>query len=329
MHSSQFNTPILFLIFNRPDITKLVFQEIRKVRPRQLFISADGPRDGKDDEEKCAAARSVCSGIDWECDVKILFSERNWGCGKGPARGITWFFNHVEEGIILEDDCLPAPSFFGFCELLLQRYRYDYRIMEIGGANLIAKDCAADAHSYYFSEHCHTWGWATWKRAWKLYDYRIERFGEFFVRKLLSESFDSKIERDYFMSIFEKTYTCIESATWWDYQWEFARRINGGLSIVSRNNLIVNIGLGNDATHTLDPKGFGSHLELHDISFPLKHPDCIVPFKKRDKEYFNKTLTTLQTRIKLGIKICFDDLTFKDRYREVLNHTQIMAKHNA
>lgn len=300
--TQQLNTPVLLLIFNRPQCTIPVFNQIRKARPKQLFIAADGPREGMNEEAKCDAARSVVSRIDWECEVKTLFSEKNWGCGKGPERGIAWFFDHVEQGIILEDDCLPAPSFFLFCEMLLNRFRDDTRIMEIGAANLIESSCKGDECSYYFSEHNHTWGWATWRRAWKLYDYQLSRFKDSSIQEFLYNTFNSDLERDYFMNIFSQTYNNNESVTWWDYQWEFARRINGGLSVISRNNLIINLGLGKDATHTLDAHGLGSDLRWNDISFPIKHPPFMMAHKERDKMYFEKIFTTLPSRMKFMIR---------------------------
>lgn len=302
MSIEQLKTPVLLLVFNRPDCTLRLFDAIRKARPKQLFVAADGPRPKTNDEEKCAATRRIISRVDWNCDVKMLFSERNQGCGKGPARGITWFFDHVDEGIILEDDCLPAPAFFTFCEVLLDRFRDDTRIMEIGGANLIAPECKSDAHSYYFSEHNHTWGWATWKRAWDQYDYHISSASDPSVWEYVANSFNSELERDYFMKIFSKTYYDNDAVTWWDYQWEFARRINGGLSVVSRNNLIVNIGLGSHGTHTLDPGGIGHGLQWEELPFPLIHPDFVMANKERDKRYFEQTFTTFSYRMKFMLK---------------------------
>lgn len=321
MFSKQLDTPVLLLIFNRPQCTFRVFDEIRRARPKQLFIAADGPRVGRNDEAECASARGIISHIDWDCDLKTFFSENNRGCGKGPVTGITWFFDHVEQGIVLEDDCLPAPAFFPFCETLLDHFRDDTRVMEIGGANLIEPECRSDEHSYYFSEHNHTWGWATWRRAWRLYDYEMSGAGESAVRRYFYNTFNSDLEREYFLKIFSKTYYKNESITWWDYQWEFARRMNGGLSIVPRSNLIVNLGLGKHATHTLDPDGIGSGLKWGHLSFPLKHPHFVMPNKKRDSLYFGKIFTTFPSRMKFMLKRmlydepCWDGLSMRKEHQ--------------
>lgn len=320
MLPNQLNTPVLLLIFNRPQCTFRVFEEIRRARPRQLFVAADGPRPGRNEESACAAARSVISRIDWDCDVKTLFSKENQGCGKGPVAGITWFFDHVEQGIVLEDDCLPAPAFFHFCEGLLDRFRTDTRVMEIGGANLIGSACSSDESSYYFSEHNHTWGWATWRRAWKFYDYKISCIAEPEVQRYLSSIFNSELERDYFLKIFVHTFHHNDDVTWWDYQWEFARRINGGLSIVSRSNLIVNIGLGQHGTHTLDPHGIGSGLRWGNLSFPLAHPGFVMPNRERDARYFERIFTTLPSRMKFHLKRMLYDPLFSEEFLKRNGH---------
>ncbi|HKZ36424.1 MAG TPA: hypothetical protein VJ184_02160, partial [Chryseolinea sp.] len=151
---STSDIPVLFMIFNRPETTKRVFESIRNERPHRLFVAADGPRPNKPGEaEMCAEARKIATAVDWECEVKTLFREENLGCGRAPARAITWFFENVERGIILEDDCLPSHDFYLFCSILLERYRYDSRIMEIGGNNFLSDSMSDQEPSYYFSNH--------------------------------------------------------------------------------------------------------------------------------------------------------------------------------
>ncbi|MBT4484976.1 MAG: hypothetical protein HOC71_15010, partial [Candidatus Latescibacteria bacterium] len=152
-----FTPPVLFLVFNRPEPTKRVFEQICKVKPKKLFIAADGPRaKSREDREKCCIVRESLSQIDWDCDVKRLYRDDNLGCKRAPASGIEWFFSHVEEGIILEDDCLPAESFFLFCKELLEQYRDDKRIMMISGSNCV-ETFPIDS-SYLFSVYGSIWG---------------------------------------------------------------------------------------------------------------------------------------------------------------------------
>src|SRR5690606_34245197 len=132
---TNINTPILFLIFSRQDTTRREFEAIRAAHPRQVFIAADGPRPHKEGEaERCEECRKIASEVDWPCEVHTLFREENLGCGRAVSGAITWFFEHVEEGIILEDDTLPGPGFFRFCSELLERYRHDTRVMAVSGS---------------------------------------------------------------------------------------------------------------------------------------------------------------------------------------------------
>ena len=167
----RFDVPILFLVYNRPDTTATVFEEIRKQKPKQLFVAADGPRtDMPGDAEKCKNTRElVMNGIDWECETKTLFRDNNLGCGLAVSNAITWFFKNVEEGIILEDGTLPDQSFFTYCKVLLEKYRYDDKLKMISGNNFQQGKWRGDG-SYYFSAYSHIWGWASWRRTWKEYD---------------------------------------------------------------------------------------------------------------------------------------------------------------
>ncbi len=295
--------PVLFMIFNRPETTKQVFEAIRKEKPRRLFVAADGPRHNKPGEdEKCAEVRKIATAVDWECDVKTLFREKNLGCGRAPAGGISWFFEHVEEGIILEDDCLPSHDFFLFCAELLQRYRNDNRVMEIGGNNLLQNQSENDEYSYYFSNHNMIWGWATWRRAWKVYDFEMSLYKKIRDTEYLDTCFNSTHELNYFKWVFDKTIANIKNVSWWDYQWEFLRRINSGLTVVPQKNLVVNLGIGSNATHTKDPDGAGHGLKLENLDFPLKHPEFMLVDARRDKIFFINTFTTAISRIKASLK---------------------------
>ena len=297
------NKPVLLIIFNRPENTRRVFEAVREQRPRKLFVAADGPRRSHpDDTAKCLAARRFATAIDWDCELKAFFNDDNVGCGRGPANAITWFFEHVDEGIILEDDCLPSPDFFRFCNELLDRYRDDDRVMEIGGTNLNNGNALKDPYSYFFSHHNMTWGWATWRRAWKFYDYEMRLYKTMRDSKPFTTCFASTSEFDFFRTIFDRTVANMEDLSWWDYQWEFARRINSGLTIVPKKNLVINLGIGSDATHTTDPHGAGSDLKFERMKFPLRHPEFMLGDRKRDEIFFKQTLTTGLSRTKARIK---------------------------
>src|SRR6478736_1770065 len=195
---APFETPILFIVFNRPDTTRVVFEAIRKVKPKKLYIAADGIRSKvKSDEENCAKVRAIVNDVDWECDVKTLFHEENLNCGKAPSTAISWLFENEEEGIILEDDCLPSTSFFLFCEELLERYRYDSRVMHIGGNNFLNGWQKDNDYSYYFSRSGHIWGWATWRRAWNKFDFDISLYSKLKDKNYFDRFFINGLERFY------------------------------------------------------------------------------------------------------------------------------------
>jgi len=250
-------TPVLFILFNRPGHTQRVFEQIRAVKPKHLFISADGPRAGVDaDHENCRKSRSlVLENIDWDCQVKTLFREFNLGCGVAPAGAITWFFEHVEEGIILEDDCLPCPFFFEFCSELLTHYKGNERVMHIGGDNFQEGNKRGEA-SYYFSAYNHNWGWATWRRCWDKFEYSITDFNRTALSLNLESYGFNRRERNFWIDIFEKINEK-QPKDIWDYQWVYAIWKNSGFSILPNENLVINIGFGSDATHTkLAPNRF-------------------------------------------------------------------------
>ncbi len=276
----DFKTPILLILFNRLDTTQQVFAKIREIQPPYLYISADGPREGNNDDEiKCEKVRKyILENIDWKCDVKTLFQEKNLGCGLNPATAITWFFENVEQGIILEDDCVPSISFFRYCEELLDKYKNEERIGMISGNNFFELK-KLPKESYLFS-YGNIWGWAAWRRSWKYFDMEMKQWNEPDVRnriKMLIKN--DKIFRN-ISTIFQNNFVgCIDI---WDYQWLFARLSHGQLTINPTKNLVSNIGFNDDATHT---KGFNrfSNIKTFEMDFPLIHPKHI----KVNKEYIS------------------------------------------
>ncbi|WP_324674392.1 nucleotide-diphospho-sugar transferase [Hymenobacter sp. GOD-10R] len=287
-------TPVLLLVFNRPDTTRRVFETIRQARPTRLYVAADGPRANRPtDVDQCAATRAVVQEVDWPCEVFTLFQERNLNCGIAPITAINWFFSHETEGIILEDDCVPAPSFFSFCQELLARYRDDTRVMHIGGNNFgseAQEPLTPGAPSYYFSTQRNSWGWATWRRAWVLYDYNLTGFQEAVKTGALDGMFTSPLEKRYRLSKMAAVLRLPQPADVWDYQWEYTIGMNSGLYIVPAVNLVGNIGFGNNSTHTHDDGDMMGAVPARDLAFPLVHPAYVRQDRQRDRKRFNEFL---------------------------------------
>lgn len=281
------DAPVLFLIFNRPDTTRQVFDAIKKARPGKLYIAADGPRGNvPEDAERCRLARRVTDQIDWNCEVQTLFRDVNLGCKRAVSSAIDWFFSRVEEGIVLEDDCMPDPTFFPFCDELLARHRSDTRVMQICGSNFLQGWKRTD-HSYYFSLYGPVWGWASWSRAWQYYDVDmklwpgIENSGVF--RDFCLDDEEANFRRD----LYERLYA--GEINTWDYQWGFAKMINSGLSITPNVNLITNIGGGADATHTSTSSAdrfMGMTTDA--MPFPLKHPLYMLRDRVSDRRFMDE-----------------------------------------
>lgn len=291
------NTPVAFLMFNRPDTTERVFHEIARAKPRRLLVVADGPRpDRAGEAEMCASARAIIERVDWDCEVLKNYSEVNLGCKKRVSRGLDWVFNTVEEAIVLEDDCLPSPSFFPFCEELLERYRLDSRVMQICGSNFL-KGWKRNEYSYYFSNYGPIWGWASWRRAWKFYDVEMKLWPEVKKKNILEDFCVHKAEIDARQSIYDKVFA--GEIDTWDYQWGFAKLVNSGLSITPAANLISNIGFGAGATHTTGAADPFAALAAFELGFPLSHPRFILRDRPSDLKYVNEYMLRKQ---KSGLK---------------------------
>jgi len=288
-----FTTPILLLIFNRPHQTRRVFNAVRETAPRNLFIAGDGPRPDKaEDEEAVTKTRAVVSDVTWDCHVKTLFREENLGCHRAVSGAIDWFFENVDEGIILEDDCLPDQSFFRFCQELLERYRNDTRIMHISGNNF-QYSRQNFLYSYYFSVFPHIWGWASWKRAWAFYDRQMSNWPEAMGKGFLENLFPDSHARSYWRKILQDTFD--KKIDTWDYQWAFSCWTQNGLSLLPTVNLVSNIGFGITSTHTSKATRYTS-ISSQPISFPLLHP----PFIIRDTQADSFTQTRLYRSSKLA-----------------------------
>lgn len=286
MSEFQLSTPVAFIIFNRPDTTARVFAEIAKARPPKLLVVGDGPRADRSGEDiKVAAARAIIGKVDWECEVLTNFSEINLGCKKRVSSGIDWIFEQVEEAIILEDDCLPDPSFFRFCQEMLERYRYDQRIGMISGDNFLFGQVYTQ-DSYYFSKYVHIWGWACWRDRWQqTYDVNMSKWPRIRDEGRLADLVGRPAEAEYWFDIFERVYHA--KIDTWDYQWGFANWIEGRVCVLPSVNLISNIGFGINATHTVGTSQFAD-LPVEELHFPLMHPIGVLRNLKADALTFEK-----------------------------------------
>lgn len=265
----MFKTPVLLIIFNRPANTQQTFDAIRAVKPQYLFVAADGPRPHvATDEERCRAARSVIEQVDWPCTVQTLFKTVNRGCGRGPAEAITWFFDQVEEGIVLEDDCVPDPSFFPYCQTLLEKYRHDEQVYMISGTNAL-KRWPIRREAYFFCYMGQSYGWASWRRAWRAFDYEMREWATETGKQKIRNTLSLSMYFNHFSAEFTK-YQLSKPDDVWDFQWLFARWVNGGKTIVPSVNLIKNIGFNADATHSFYDTNLLANLPLHRIEFPLQ-----------------------------------------------------------
>lgn len=269
-------TPVTFIIFKRPQTTEKVFQAIRQVKPKKLFVIADRPRTDRPGEaEKCEASRAIIDRVDWECEVIKNYADTNLGCATRVSSGLDWVFSKVEQTIILEDDCIPHNSFFRFSEELLEKYQNDTRISSISAQNVQAGQPRTN-YSYYFSRYSHCWGWATWKRAWQHYDLNIKLWQEVQAQNLLHDILLDSKAVNYWRRTFQTIYDNPTGITW-DYQWTFACWMQGSLSITPNVNLVANVGVGADATHFTSDKEFSFiNLPTQSMEFPLKHPPYII-----------------------------------------------------
>lgn len=285
MAAYQCKSPILFLTFNRIDTTKLVFEQIKQVKPNKIYLASDGARD-KIDKNNITESKKVddirkylLENISWDCDIKTRFLMQNNGCKIAVSNAIEWFFANEEQGIILEDDCLPNESFFRFCDEMLDRYKDNDKIFMVSGWSALDFDKKAKASlecDYYFSKYNHIWGWASWARAWKKYERENNNFKEDF-KKI---EFDTIKEKNEFKKVLS-LYFRGEIDTW-DYPFTFSIWKNNGLCIYPKNNMIKNIGFNrDDATHTNGESKF-QYMNAYDLDFPLKHPDTMERNKAID-----------------------------------------------
>lgn len=281
--ASSFEVPILLIAWRRPKAVAQVIRAMRPIKPSRVFVACDGPNPKNlYDYEKVAATRqAIDQEIDWPCNVERLYSDKNLGCKYGVSKAITWFFTHCEEGIILEDDCVPHPDFFTYCASLLRYYRHDTRVWCISGTNFQDGQWRGEG-TYYFSHYNHCWGWASWRRCWTYYDPEIRSWPSF--RKIVASGgvFENSREALFWTDIWQRL-TLENKPDTWDYQWTYTCMSNRGLTALPNKNLIKNIGFGQDATHTIGPQ---QHALDWDGKLEIVHPEFIIRDKTADEYTF-------------------------------------------
>ena len=281
--NSQFDVPVLLITWRRPHTTAQVIESLRKVRPNKIFVASDGAANPDEEHRVFETRQLINSMIDWDCDIYTRFSDVNQGCRRGVSSAISWFFENVEEGIILEDDCVPHFDFFLFCKELLHRFRDDSRIWCISGDNFQEGHWRSTG-SYYFSKYNHCWGWATWRRCWAEYNDNLTNLTEFCESDLLSSTYPDPCEQEYWKSIWSQLKVSNVPDSW-AYRWAFTCISNGGLTILPNVNLVHNIGFGEDALHTKDHR-FLTPATSEGI-MPLTHPLFIVANSAADQYTFD------------------------------------------
>jgi hypothetical protein len=262
--------PAVMFIYRRPETTARVFKVIQQVRPSQLFVVANAPKH-PDEQERCAQARQVVSTIDWPCEVRRHYAEQHLSCKASIVGGLDWVFSQVDRAIILEDDCVPHPSFFEFCTELLERYQDDERIASIAGTAFHRSQCASQT-SYSFSRYNLFWGWATWRRVWQTFDPHMTQWPTVRQSGFLHRLFSDKRAIAYWDRELQRVY---EGHDTWDWQWLLSQWQGDRVNIVPHTNLVSNIGFGSSSTHTRDAFDWRANMRRDAMPLPLSHPTQI------------------------------------------------------
>ncbi len=258
----MFTTPIIYVFFNRPDVTKRTFARIRAQRPTRLYLIADGPRAARPtDAERCQQTRAIVEGmLDWDCEVTRDYAGENMGCGRRLSSGFTSAFAQLGEAIVLEDDVLPHPDFFAFCSAMLQRYRDEPKVHAISGFNPIGcfEPRRGPAIPTFFNN---MWGWASWQRSWKDYHFDVSAWHDSATKERFREFVDDALIYQWHAHNFDTLYS--EKLDTWDFQWNFCMLEQRRLNLVSSVNLIENLGFDSAATHTTFKEPFFHHLRTY------------------------------------------------------------------
>lgn len=286
-HSDHIDIAVLFLIFKRIDSTIKSFEAIKKVKPKRLYIGADGPRNNRPDEKERVnrVRKYVLNHIDWDCEVRTLFNKENQGSKVAVSSAIEWFFKNEEMGIIIEDDIVPSASFFKYCQELLKKYKDDRTIGLIAGYGTHSNEINI-AESYAAIKYPLTWGWASWRRVWDSYDIAMGLWDTKDKKRIIRSISSRKRTRGYWYQAFERTHAGLIDA--WDYQLCLQFFKDDLKCIVPSKNLVSNIGFGEDATHTTDPNDSRREMINEELDFPLVHPTDLTKYSKIIERYYDK-----------------------------------------
>lgn len=278
------DVPVVLFVFNRPDLTARVFEVIRQVRPKELLIVADGPRDHVlEDSQTCRQARDIVNSVDWDCRVLTDFSDVNLGCRDRVTSGINYAFENFDSAIFLEDDCLPHVDFFPYCRQLLKRYAGFDQVMHVGGSQFVEfPDYPFD---YFFGVFPIVWGWATWRRAWALYDVDIKNYPE--IRSHIASRLKfRKATIDHLLSSFDRTF--VGDRTTWDYQWCITLLQHDGICAHPTRNFVRNIGFDSRATHTFPRHHAYTEQPFANLTLPIRHPEMLKPSLSLERLFIEK-----------------------------------------
>jgi len=313
----MFNTPILLITFNRPDHTRKVFEEIKKQKPPTLFVFQDGTREGNEaDVEKCKAVRSIFEEpIDWDCKLNTYYADENLGCGLGPTTAITWFFENVQQGIIIEDDAVPAPDFFEYAEVLLEKYKLNDQIKVIGSMHLDGKSYG-DGSYHFTMMNRNLCAWATWKRVWTDFDYYLNRVTEKNLNKVLKNYYISLREREYWNNRLKEIHLDRLRDSSWDIQFLMSVWLKNGIGICPNVNLSTNIGFDMEATHTTSSNSKAANVSFDSI-LPMVHPSEILINRRADLNYHKLYFQPMEYGI-TGLKRL--PYRINQRLKKLLNH---------
>jgi hypothetical protein len=297
-------TPVLLLIYRRPELTEKLLAAVRQARPEVLLISADAPHPDRPGEARlCEETRAVLlDGIDWPCQVETRFAKQHLGCRRAVTEALAWAFEHHERLIILEDDCLPDASFFRWCDDLLEQYAQEERILHICGSNL-AGCKAPDSMSGYFSRFGPIWGWATWRRSWQLYDVDIKGWPEIRDSGKLTQLCPEPFEAEWRKEVFDAVHS--GGLDTWDYQWAYSRMVNNKVCVIPTVNLVQNIGFGDGSTHSDTASAHRLSISAHAMNFPLMMPQTVTAWQAADQAYLRKVVGlpfTLKGKIKYQLR---------------------------